>query len=115
MFDIKWTPEAAGLYKELCQRAETTYANRKKKAIKKSSKIEGLFKQIRKTILYLSKNPRHPSLNTHEFHDIPHPYNDKEKIFEAYVQSNTSAAYRVFWCYGPHKNEITIITITQHP
>jgi len=26
-----------------------------------------------------------------------------------------AAAYRVFWCYGPAKGDITIIAITRHP
>jgi len=38
-----------------------------------------------------------------------------EKVFEAYAEHPTPAAYRVFWHYGPEKGVITIIAITPHP
>jgi len=38
-----------------------------------------------------------------------------EKVFEAYAENRTSAAFRVFFCYGPERNEITITAITPHP
>jgi hypothetical protein len=38
-----------------------------------------------------------------------------KEIFEAYAENNTPAAYRIFWCYGPEKDNITIISITPHP
>ena len=75
----------------------------------------GLVKQIKKSLGYLQTNPKHPSLNTHPYHSIGHPFNPKEKVFEAYAQNNTPSAYRVFWCYGPDKKQITIIAITPHP
>lgn len=76
---------------------------------------QSLFKQIQKTLGYLQTNPKHPSLKTHPYHSIPHPYAKDEKVFEAYAQNKTPGAYRVFWCYGPNKKEITIIAITSHP
>ena len=75
----------------------------------------GLVKQIKKTLGFLCTNPRHPSLQTHVFHSLEHPYQPREHVFEAYVQQHTPAAYRLFWCYGPHKNQITIIAMTPHP
>jgi hypothetical protein len=84
-------------------------------SIKSSPAKAGLLKQIRKTLGFLQANPRHPSLQTHEYHSIPHPYSDDEKVFEAYAQNQTPGAYRVFWCYGPLKKQITIIAITPHP
>jgi hypothetical protein len=75
----------------------------------------GLEKQIKKALGYLQLNPRHPSLNTHEFHSMEHPFDSTGKVFEAYAQNNTPSAYRIFWCYGPQKKEITIIAITSHP
>ncbi len=76
---------------------------------------KSLVKQIKKSIGYLQTNPKHPSLNTHSYDSIEHPFNPEEKVFEAYVQNNTPAAYRIFWCYGPDKKQITIIAITPHP
>jgi len=115
MFELKWTEEAAGVYCELESRAEKSFNNRKKRKQKKSSKIEGLFKQIDKTVHLLKSNPRHPSLHTHQYDSIENPFDVKQKVFEAYVQNKTPAAYRIFWCYGPNKKQITIVAITAHP
>lgn len=76
---------------------------------------KGLVKQIKKSIGYLSVDPKHPSLKTHVYDSIAHPYDPKGKVFEAYAQNNTPSAYRVFWCYGPDKRQITIVAITPHP
>ena len=70
-------------------------------------------KAVRKTLGYLEVNPRHPNLRTHKYTSIIGPQH--EEVFEAYAENNTPAAYRIFWYYGPQKNEITIITITKHP
>lgn len=75
----------------------------------------GLVKQIKKSLGYLQTNPRHPSLHTHEYTSISHPFNLEEKVFEAYAQNKTPSAYRIFWCYGPEKRQVTIIAITPHP
>jgi len=80
-----------------------------------SSRHSGLAKQVKKALGFLQTNPRHPSLQTHVFHSLEHPYHPQEKVFEAYVQQQTPAAYRLFWCYGPKTRHITIIAITPHP
>ncbi len=72
-----------------------------------------VLKAVRKCLAYLENNPRHTSLNTHKYTSLIGP--NGEDVFEAYAQNNTPGAYRVFWCYGPNKNEITIIAITPHP
>jgi hypothetical protein len=58
-------------------------------------------------------NPRHNSLQTHEYMSLKGP--NGEKVFEAYAERSTPAAYRVFWYYGPSKGIITILAITSHP
>jgi len=70
-------------------------------------------KAVRKTLGYLENNPRHQSLNTHEFTSLTKQYG--RKIYEAYAENKTSSAYRVFWFYGPDKQCITILAITPHP
>ncbi|MGH9389348.1 MAG: hypothetical protein ACRD1Z_07010 [Vicinamibacteria bacterium] len=70
-------------------------------------------KAVRKTLAYLETNPRHPSVQTHEYKSLTGP--GGEKVFEAYAEQSTPAAYRVFWHYGPGKGQITIIAITRHP
>jgi hypothetical protein len=71
------------------------------------------YKAVKKALLFLSKNPRHPGLQTHEFTTLKGPRG--EKVFEAYSEQSTPAAYRVFWYYGPEENQITVVAITPHP
>jgi len=86
-----------------------------------NSSDEGLIKQIKKTLGFLQTNPKHPSLNTHEYDSIPNPVNPAQKVFEAYAQNRTPGAYRIFWIYGSAKKPatkgrvITVIAITPHP
>lgn len=70
-------------------------------------------KAVRKALGYLELNPRHQGLNTHEYDSLIGA--NGEKVFEAYAENKTSAAYRIFWHYGPDKDAITIIAITSHP
>jgi hypothetical protein len=88
--------------------------------LERSSHQESLLKQVRKTLGLLETNPRHPSLQTHKFRSLHGP--NGEEVFEAYVQNQTSAAYRIFFYYGPDRLEgkrripvLTIVAITQHP
>ena len=71
------------------------------------------FKAVRKALAYLETNPRHPSLNTHKYTAMNGPAG--EDVFEAYAENKTPAAYRIFWYYGPKKQEITIVAIIAHP
>ena len=114
-FTLRWTPEAIDQYEELRARAEASLAAREKSKKKKAAKAEGIFKQVHKTVGYLSSSPRHPSLQTHEYHSLENPFDRADKVFEAYAQHKTPGAYRVFWCYGPAKGELTIIAILPHP
>ena len=75
--------------------------------------LQKRLKAVRKTLALLESNPRHPSLHTHEFSSLTRAVGIK--VFEAYAENRTPAAYRVFWCYGPQKDELTIIAITPHP
>jgi hypothetical protein len=97
MFEIFWTDTARDQYARL--RADASLAKR--------------YKAVKKTFQLISSNPRHPGLRTHEFSSLKGTKG--EKIFESYAEQKTPAAYRVFWCYGPKKDQITIIAITPHP
>ncbi len=81
--------------------------------LKKDKGLEKRSNAVRKAIRFLSENPRHKSLRTHEFTSLTGPRG--EKIFEAYAEQSTPATYRIFWYYGFGKNQITIIAITPHP
>jgi hypothetical protein len=115
MFTLQWIEEALEIYNELKDAAEEVRSARKEKNRKKSSKQEGLFKQVHKTLSLLQRNPKHPGLQTHPYDSIENPFDAKQKVFEAYAQNKSPSAYRVFWCYGPGTKEITIIAITPHP
>ena len=114
-FAPRWTAEAAATYSRLQAEALASLQNRQQNHKAKAAKAEGLFKPVEKCVKLLLDNPRHPGLNTHEYDSIDHPYVKGEKVFEAYAENRTPAAFRVFWCYGPKAGQITILAITAHP
>lgn len=69
--------------------------------------------KVLKTLALMETNLRHPSLNTHKYESLAGA--NGEEVFEAYVESKTPAAFRVFWHYGPTREVITILAITPHP
>lgn len=91
----------------------TTRARKQWEDMKVDRGLEKRFRAVRKTLCFMSENPRHLSLRTHEFTSLKGPQG--EKVFEAYAEQSTPAAYRVFWYYGPQENLITVIAITLHP
>ena len=97
MFDLQWTAQAEGTYNLL--KADPSQKRR--------------YEAVRKSIKFLAADPRHNSLQTHEYTSLKGP--NGEKVFEAYAQQKTPSAYRVFWFYGPTKGMITILAITPHP
>lgn len=70
-------------------------------------------RKVGKCLALLEANPRHLGLQTHEFHSMLGA--NGEKVWEAYVENNTPAAWRAFCPYGPDREEITILAITPHP
>lgn len=91
----------------------TDHAREQLSALKTDKGLSKRYKAVAKTIRFLSENPRHPGLSTHEFTTLKGPKG--EKVFEAYAEQRTPAAYRVFWCYGPGEGQITIVAVTPHP
>ncbi len=79
----------------------------------KKQGLKTKLKKIKTTLDYLKENPRHPGLHTHKYQSLKTL--DNREVFQSYVENKTSAAYRVFWHYGPDKKDITIITVVQHP
>jgi hypothetical protein len=83
------------------------------KNLKENSGRKKQYKAVVKTLRFLTQNPQHPGLQTHIYHSLQGP--SGEKVFEAYAEQNTSAAYRVFFYYGPRQGELTIFAIIPHP
>lgn len=113
--NLVWTTEGKANYDALKADAKSSLDARKADKTRKATKAEGLFKQVQSCLQKLLNNPRHPGLQTHKYDSLEHPYDEKQSVFEAYVQNKTPGAYRLFWCYGPKQNEITVIAITPHP
>lgn len=91
----------------------TLTAKQDLKELKHSANLQKRFKAVSKALKYLEANPRHPSLQTHQFTSLLGP--DGEKVFEAYAEQDTPAAYRIFFYYGKTKGEIVVTSITPHP
>jgi hypothetical protein len=71
------------------------------------------FNQLVKALQFLSANPRHPGLHSHEIDDLSRRYGIK--VWQSYLENRTPAAGRLFWAYGPNRGEITVIGIEPHP
>jgi hypothetical protein len=72
-----------------------------------------LFKKLRKTVLLLAANPRHPGLATHEIEPLSKRYG--LRVWQSYLENKKPAAGRLFWVYGPVRGVITIIGLEAHP
>lgn len=83
------------------------------KELKDSRHLEKRFKAVSKALKFLAQDPRHPGLQTHRYFSLSGP--DGEKVFEAYAEQDTPAAYRVFFYYGRTRGEIVVFAITAHP
>lgn len=91
----------------------THQAKQDLKELKSSAHLAKRFKAVSKALKLLADNPRHPGLQTHPYASLTGPY--REKVFEAYAEQDTPAAYRIFFCYGKTRGEIVVIAITPHP
>jgi hypothetical protein len=103
-------PEFRDFYLDLSNRAR----------IGKLSKDETrLFKKLSKAISFLENNPTHNSLNSHEIDELSGRYSKQirrdVKVWQSYIENNTPAAGRLYWCYGPDRGVITIIGLEPHP
>jgi hypothetical protein len=71
------------------------------------------YKAVNKALGLMQTNLRHSSLNTHKYDAIKSPFG--REVFESYAENRTPGAYRIYWCYGPERNELYVIAITPHP
>ncbi|HOV79019.1 MAG TPA: hypothetical protein PK728_02845 [Bacillota bacterium] len=90
----------------------TDQAKQQLNALKNDQGLDKRYKAVKKALCLLAENPRHKSLQTHEFTSLKGPKG--EKVFEAYAEQATPAAYRIFWYYGPEKDQITILAVAKH-
>lgn len=72
-----------------------------------------LYNLLGKAMRLLSQDPRHPGLHTHDIDALTARYG--MRVWQSYLQNDTPAAGRVFWVYGPDRQDITIIGLEPHP
>lgn len=97
-------PEMKSFWEKLSQLADID---------KLKGKEKKLFKKMVKTFNFLSQNPKHNSLNSHEIFPLTQRYGIK--VWQSYLENKTPSAGRLYWVYGPGKNQITIIGLEPHP
>lgn len=91
----------------------TQQAKKDLEELKNNPALDKRYKAVLKTLGLLSRDSRHPGLNSHKYKSEKGP--NGEQVFEVYAENKTPAAYRIFWCFGPGPGFITILTITAHP
>ena len=105
MFEIHLgVPEMEELWKSLQKRHQDGTATKEE---------EKLRRRMGKAMAFLSDNPRHPGLHSHEISSLTARY--AQKVWESYLENDTPKAGRIFWCYGPGKGDITIVGLEPHP
>ena len=97
-------PEMQAFWDELKQKVKTGSANRSD---------EKLYRLLGKAMVWLSSDPRHPGLQSHEIAALTRRYG--MKVWQSYLENNTPKAGRLYWVYGPEKGDITIIGLEPHP
>ncbi len=78
-----------------------------------NKKDEQLYKKWGSALKKLSQDPEYPSLHTHEIPPLTKRYGTK--VWQSYLENKTSGAMRMYWVYGPDKQEITVIGLEPHP
>jgi hypothetical protein len=73
----------------------------------KNGKVRKALRQLR------DFGPSYPSLNSHKYQSLQGP--GGEELWESYVENHTTRAWRIWWIYGPHSSEITIVSVGPHP
>lgn len=72
-----------------------------------------LYKKWGSALKKLSEDPFYPSLRTHEIPPLSKRYG--MRVWQSYLENRNSDAMRMYWVYGPGKEEITVIGLEPHP
>jgi hypothetical protein len=83
------------------------------RAVSENPAQTGLEFQLKAALTKLVHDPKFKGLNSHKYNSFNERYG--KEIWESYVQNNTPGAWRIFWFYGPRKDEITLVLATPHP
>lgn len=72
-----------------------------------------LYKKWGKAMGFLATDPRHQGLQSHEIEALSRRFG--VKVWQSYLENNTPGAGRLYWVYGPGRQEITVIGLEPHP
>lgn len=97
-------PEMKALWDSLSKKHKNGTANKME---------EELYNKWRNALKKISENPTYPGLKSHEVVELSRRYG--VKVWQSYLENKRSGARRMFWVYGPGKQEITIIGLEPHP
>lgn len=97
-------PEMLALWTDLQQKYRSGTASKSEKK---------LYQKWGNALKKLAENPFYPSLQTHDIPPLSKRYG--VKVWQSYLENQTSGAMRMFWVYGPNQQEITIIGLEPHP
>ena len=78
-----------------------------------NNKDAELYKKWGSALKKLAMDPFYPSLKSYEIEPLSKRYG--MKVWQSYLENKKSGARRIFWVYGPDKNDITIIGLEPHP
>jgi len=105
MFSIHMgIPEMERFWNELIARVDSNNASKNE---------EKLLLKLGKVMKQLANNPKYPGLKSHEIKALTNRYG--QRVFESYLDNKKPAAGRIFWVYGPGKDEITVIGLEPYP
>ncbi|MBR3147294.1 MAG: hypothetical protein IKF54_04015 [Eubacterium sp.] len=96
--------EMAAYWSDLKQKIASDTATRQEKE---------RYNKLGKALVLLARDPKYPGLHSHEIPSLSS--RTGFKVWESYLENNTPAAGRLFWAYGPDRNDITILGIEPHP
>lgn len=81
--------------------------------LESGGRYAGKLTKVRSCLARLSVDPRHPGLHAHRYRSKYGP--GGEDVWEVYVENRSPSAWRIWFCYGPRRDVITIVTIAPHP
>lgn len=73
---------------------------------------QGKASKVARAIGRLAENPWHSGLHTHKYAVLKGE--NGEDVFTSYVENRAPSAWRIWWHWGPGKDEITIVDIGPH-
>ena len=97
-------PEMRDLWLDLSEKANSNDL---------SEQERNLYQKWGRALRHLSLDPKYPGLNSHEIPQLTKRVG--KKVWQSYLENRKSGAMRMYWVYGPQKQEITIIGLASHP